>query len=275
MRHSEKESFNQCPLKYRLEHDGLKKIEESSDKNHEIWGSAIHLALKTHYDGGSLEDAKKAFLSIYPENMDEDNLAKNRDSGLAVIEGYVKHYASIDQMWEVLSTEELGSVEFGGESHDLHLDLVARHRQSGEIYLWDHKTTEKSASASYWRSFELSSQLTRYTVYVKEKYGQCSGAIINNIAVKHLKIKNKYGEGPGFVSSFDRQMFNRTPQQIAYWKESEEAWLKVIAFCERENVWPKALGKLCAYCSYYELCMASGDEQIKELLYETKKEVSA
>lgn len=275
MRNSSRESFNNCPRKYKHEQDGLQKIVESSDKNHADWGSAIHLGLKTHYDGGSLEDAKKAFLSLYPENLDETNMAKNKDSGLAVIERYIQHYGSIDSVWEILATEEEGSVEFSGETHDLHVDLIARHRQSCEIYLWDHKTTEKNVNPSYWMGFELSAQLTRYTVYVKEKYGQCSGAIINNIAVKHLKIKNKYGEGPGFVCSFDRQMFNRTPQQIAFWKESEEDWLKLIRFCETENAWPKALGKLCSYCSYYELCMASGDDQIKELMYEIKKEVKA
>lgn len=271
MRHSDREQFNNCPQAYRYRQDGLVKVEESASSNHAGWGSAIHKGLESHYKGAN---AKDAFLADYPENIDEDDLAKNKESGIVVLEAYAKHYATIDQMWEVLSTEELGQVEIGGENHDLHIDLVARHRQSGEIYLWDHKTTEKRASPTYWRSFELSAQLTRYCVFVKEKYGQCSGAIINNISVGHRKRAYK-GEPAGFHFAFERQMFNRTPQQIAFWKESEEGWMKLIGFCEKEQVWPKALGKLCAWCSYYELCLASGDEQIKELMYETKKEVKA
>ena len=270
MRYSEKESFNNCPYKYKLQQEGLTKQIEGSDAHDKNWGAAIHAGLQAHYLNKPWEEIERAFIAEYPENLSEEDMAKTRESGLECLKRYRQHFVQQDQNWEVLGTEEVGSVSIGGEDHDLHIDLVARNKQSGDIYLWDHKTTAKSASPTYWRGFELSGQLTRYCVYVLEKYGNCAGAIINNISVKHLKIKNKYGEGPGLVVSFERQLFNRSPQQIAFWRESDEQWMKQIQFSEATNNWPRALGKLCAWCEYYELCLASGDEQIKELLYQIK-----
>lgn len=273
MRYSEKEAFNNCPYKYKLQQDGLTKQVEGSDAHDKNWGQGIHAGLKAHYDGKGWEEIRAEFLREYPESLNSDDLSKTSESGIECLDRYRRYYVGQDTNWEVLGTEEEGSVSIGGEDHDLHIDLVARNKQSGDIYLWDHKTTAKSASPTYWKGFELSGQLTRYCVYVKEKYGSCAGAIINNISVKHLKIKNKYGEGPGFVVNFERQLFNRSPQQVAFWRESDEAWMKQIQFSKENNCWPRALGKLCAWCEYYELCLASGDEQIKELLYQIKEKV--
>ena len=271
MRYSEKESYNSCPYKHKLQSDGLAKLQEGSDAHDKNWGSGIHSGLQAHYLGKGWAAIEESFLREYPVNLDESDQAKTIESGKECLRRYVEFYKGQDSNWEVLSTEEAGKVEIGGEEHDLHIDLVARNKQSGDIYLWDHKTSGKPASPTYWRGFELSGQLTRYCVYVKEKYGNCAGAIINNIAIKHLKIKNKYGEGPGLVVNFERQIFNRTPQQIAFWRESDEQWMKQIEFSRSTNNWPRALNKLCAWCSYYELCLASGDEQIKELLYQIKE----
>ena len=270
MRYSEKEAFNNCPYKYKLQQERLTKQVEGSDAHDKNWGAAIHAGLQAHYNVQGWEEIKSRFLSEYPSNLSEEDLSKTVESGLECLQKYIKFYQDQDKNWEVISTEEEGKLSIGGEDHDLHIDLVARNRQSGDIYLWDHKTTAKSAGPSYWRGFELSGQLTRYCVYVLEKYGNCAGAIINNISVKHLKIKNKYGEGPGLVVNFERQLFNRSPQQIKFWRESDESWMKLIGMCKENDLWPKALNKLCSWCEYYELCLASGDEQIKELLYETK-----
>lgn len=270
MRYSEKEAYNSCPYKYKLQHDGLTKQVEGTDAHDKNWGQGIHAGLKAHYDGKGWEEVKAEFLREYPQGLDETDQAKTPETGIECLNRYRGHYASQDTNWEVLSTEEEGTLSIGGEDHDLHIDLVARNKQSGDIYLWDHKTTGKTASPTYWRGFELSGQLTRYCVYVKEKYGSCAGAIINNIAVGYRSRMYK-GEPAGFWCKFERQLFNRSPQQIAFWRESDEQWLKQIEFSKRENVWPRALNKLCAWCEYYELCMASGDEQIRDLLYTIKQ----
>lgn len=270
VRYSEKEAFNSCPWKYKLQQDGLNKIVEGSDAHDKNWGAGIHAGLQAHYKAEGWEAVCTAFLSGYPTNLNESDLSKTTDSGLECLRQYIAYYQAQDKNWEVLSTEEAGVVSIGGEDHDLHIDLVARNKQSGDIYLWDHKTTGKTASPTYWRGFELSGQLTRYCVYVQEKYGSCAGAIINNIAVGHRQRMYK-GEPAGFWCKFERQLFNRSPQQIKFWRESDEQWMALIKHCEATGIWPKALNKLCSWCSYFELCLASGDDQIKELLYEIKQ----
>ena len=269
MRYSEKEAFNSCPYKYKLQQDGLKKQVEGSDAHDKNWGAAIHNGLMLHYKGMDWNKVEIGFKELYPANLVEDDQAKTVESGIECLRRYIEYYKQQDQNWEVLGTEEEGSISIGGEDHDLHIDLVARNKQSGDIYLWDHKTTGKTASPTYWRGFELSGQLTRYCVYVIEKYGSCAGAIINNIAVGHRQRAYK-GEPAGYWCKFERQLFNRSPQQVRFWRESDEMWMKQIAFSKETDCWPRALNKMCAWCEYYELCLASADEQIKELLYETK-----
>lgn len=273
MRYSEKECFNSCPQKYKLTYlDKLGVREDEKSKHHLLWGQGIHSGLEAHYLGKKWDEIEAAFISQYPVDLDAEDLAKTSKNGLEVLRQYIEFYKDQDQMWEVVETEQVGSIELGGEDHDLHIDLVARHRQSGELYFWDHKTSGKEPSATYWKSYELSGQVTRYTSYLQEQYRECSGCWINGIFVKWLKIKNKYGEGPGLVVKFQRQMFNRTPQQVAYWKASDEGWMKLIAECGRTGNWPLALNTLCGWCEFYELCLASGDEQVKQMLYEAKED---
>lgn len=272
MRYSDKEAFNGCPKRYELSRVlGLSRVSDGASEHHLRWGQAIHAALEAHYKGHTVEQVKAAFLAVYPTNLDEKDNAKTVENGLAVLEQYVAYYKGQDTVWEVLATEHEGAIEIGEEDHGLHIDLVARHKQTGEVYFWDHKTSGKEPGVTYWKGYELSGQVTRYAVYVKEKYGSCAGCYINNVAVKFLLRKNKYGEGPGLVVRFERQLFNRTPQQIDYWRRSDEDWMKMIEFCKVNNVWPKALNTLCSWCEFYDLCLASGDEQIKELLYGNKE----
>lgn len=267
MRYSEKEAFNSCPLKYKWTQEGLKKEKEDRSVHHLKWGQAIHAGLEAYYKGLPFPAVEKAFMDVYPIQLDQADTAKTVENGVEVLKQYVKHYGAMDQGWEVLATELEGLVGIGDEEHGLHIDLVGRLKQTGEIYFWDHKTSGKEPGVTYWKSFEISGQITRYTVYVQEKFGECAGCFINNIALKFLLRKNKYGEGPGLVVRFERQLFNRTPQQVEYWRRSDEDWMRVMEFCAKENVWPKALNTLCSYCEFYALCLASGDSQIKDLMY--------
>ncbi|MBU2052536.1 PD-(D/E)XK nuclease family protein [Patescibacteria group bacterium] len=272
MRYSEAQAFNTCPGKYKFQMDGLKKEIEGSESNARVWGQAIHKGLEANYKGLPYPDVEAAFKSVYTSNLDPEDLARTKDSGLEVLRRYVTFYASQDELWEVMATEFEDEITIGDEEHGLHIDLIARNKQSQEIYFWDHKTSGKEPGITFWKPFELSGQISRYTAHIQNKFGSCAGCYINAIAVKHLLRKNKYGEGPGLVVKFERQLFNRTPQQIAYWRQSDEAWMKMMEFSKRENVWPLALGSICGWCEYYDLCLASNDDQIRELLYKPQQD---
>lgn len=270
MRYSEKESYNGCPLRYKLTHDGLKKAKDGKESCALKFGQAVHAGLEAHYKGLAWDAIEGAFKKEYAVALDDSDLARTPENGLELLRRYIAFYKTQDDVWEVIDTEHEGTIDVADEDHGLHIDLIAKHRQTGEIYFWDHKTTAKSPSPTYWKTYELSGQVSRYTDYIIQKYGSCGGCYINNIALGFRK-KKWMGEPAGLWIKFERQLFNRTPQQLAYWRESDEAWMKQIEFSKANNVWGKALNGLCAWCEFYDLCLASGDEQIKELLYKNNE----
>lgn len=299
MRYSEKEAFNHCPFKWSLQQEGLVKREDGGDANDKQFGAGIHRGLEFHYQGKPWSDVEKGFLSEFPALLKANEKVKTPENGLACLKGYIEYYREQDKNWEVIATEEVGTVEIAGENHDLHIDLIARNKQSGDIYFWDHKTSARMPS---WKTYEISDQITRYTDYVVSKYGHCAGCVINHIQVDFIdpkgdqKKSNTYLESmknpmsfyqfanksystyhkkdmtivSGFCAKFERQIFNRSKAQIEFWRESDEQWLQLMSFCKTHSLFPKALGKLCGWCEFYELCLASNDPQIRELLYEIK-----
>ena len=270
MRHSERECLNACPERYRLTYiEGIKKQEWDASVHHLNHGHAMHKALETHYKGGSWEEVKAAFLGEYPVSLDPEDKAKTPANSIEALRQYIEYYAIQDAGWEVIECEEERQVEIDGAEHDLHIDLIARNKQSGGIYFWDHKMTGRAPSGTTWKGYELSAQITRYTEYIAQKYEHCEGALINNINFGFRERKWK-GEPAGFWCRFERHVFNRTPSRIEYWKDSERAWMATLSFYKSLDVWPKALNKMCAYCEFYELCLSSGDEEVKRALYEVK-----
>lgn len=274
MRHSQRSRFNNCPYAYSLEQQGLRKAEEGAESNDRSWGAAMHGALQFHYDKKPLDACVEEFERLYPEDMDPSNLAKTKENGRGILKLYTEYCVEMDKEWEVLGTEVEDDVEIENETgqlgHQLHIDLVARHRQSGSVYFWDHKFTEKALGRSFWHKYELDAQMTRYTEYIIQKYGSCGGCIVNAISARFLKRKNKYEEGPGLVVDMDRHIFNRTPDQIEFWKESERDWMRMMEFSKKESCYPRLLGTLCSWCEYWDLCIASADESVKEILYEIR-----
>lgn len=270
MRYSEIASFNNCPQQYKWRKDGLRKQDDTHESNDRIWGQAVHKGLESHYQGKDWNAVKASFLSLYPSDLKEDDRAKSVESGLKTLEAYITYYADQDKQWKVLGTEVEDTVQIGDEDHGLHVDLVAMHIPSQSIYGWDHKTTGKQLNFTYWKKYELDAQVTRYTEFITQRYGGCAGFVINGIAVGH-RLRAYKGEPAGFWQKFERQVFNRTREQIEFWKDSDQKWMRIMEWCEKENVWPKNLGSLCSWCEFNALCLASGDEQIRELMYCTNK----
>ena len=269
MRHSQRACFNNCPFKHSLEQQGLRKIELTQKAEDRNFGIAGHAALKVFYDSGSLDAALKEFKVQYPFKKDYKSKAKGFVSGLSMLKGYASYWSVADKNWEILATELADEVIFNEEAHSLHIDLIAKNRQTGEIWPWDHKITEKYLGKGFFKSYELDSQVTRYTHWVKERYGSCGGFIINGIQVGHRQRAYK-GEPAGYYQKFERQPFDRSKDQIDYWMRSEKDWQRVIDFCFENDIWPRHLGSLCGWCDFYELCLSSNDPHTKASLYTTE-----
>jgi len=266
VRWSEISNFNSCPFKYKLQKEGWSKQEEGEESAAKVFGQAIHKALERHYQGSAtLAEVQGAFLAHYPKALSE-KLEYSLDSGLNILRCYLEEYKDKDKDWRILATELKGAVQTLTGDHELHIDAVAEHIPSQSIYLIDHKTSLKAFSPYYWKKYELDSQLSRYTKFVKDEYGSCAGAVINGISFGHRLRKYK-DEPAGYWVKFERQIFNRTEQQLQSWMESDEQWEKMIRYAEAENCYPKALGSLCGWCEFYPYCLSGCEEGLLQALY--------
>jgi hypothetical protein len=266
MRWSAISTFNSCPFKSKLQDEGWVKQEDGEESVAKVFGQAIHKALEEHYKGSAA--IAEAFQSVMPNDMSEKK-EYSTESGLKVLEAYLDWYKEKDADWRVIATELSGKVETLTGNHELHIDLVAEHIPSSSLYFWDHKTTTKAFSPFYWKKFEIDSQLSRYTKFVKDEFGSCAGAIINGISFGYRS--RKYKEEPaGYWSKFERQIFNRTDEQLKMWMESDAQWERLMQFSAENGCYPKAFGSLCGYCQFYPFCLSGCDEGLLQALYQQK-----
>ena len=267
MRWSSISNFNSCPKKYNLQRQGWHKQEDGEETTDLRFGQALHSALECHYKGGSPDDTIKTFTDSYQECTEKKE--KSVESGVETLRNYIEFYKEQDKDWRVIGTEVKDEVETLTGNHELHIDLVAEHLPSGSIYFWDHKTTSKAFSPMYWRKFEIDSQMSRYTKYVQDKFGSCAGCVINGISVGYRSRMYK-GEPAGYWQKFERQIFNRSQDILNMWLESDKQWEKLMAYADKEQCYPSALGSLCAWCAFYPYCLAGEDKMLLESLYEQK-----
>jgi len=262
-------NFNSCPKKYNLQRQGWHKTDDGEETTDLRFGQAIHSALEAHYKGATEADVLKLFKETYQECTEKKE--KSVESGLDCLKNYIAFYAEQDKDWRVIGTELKGEIETLTGNHELHIDLVAEHLPSGSIYFWDHKTSSKSFSPMYWKKFEFSSQMLRYTKFVEDKFGSCAGCLINGIAVGHRSRMYK-GEPAGYWQKFERQIFNYSKNLIQMWLKSDEKWEKMIKWAEENDCFPSHLGSLCGWCEFYPYCMAGEDQMLLESLYQQKTE---
>ena len=132
MRHSERSCFNTCPYKYHLERKGLRRTELSDKAEDRTFGQAIHAGLKAHYDGLGWEAVCKAYSDLYPSDKEYKSKAKDYDGGIECLRNYIEYWSEQDEKWDVVGTEIEGQVKIGDEDHELHIDLLAKNKQTGE-----------------------------------------------------------------------------------------------------------------------------------------------
>lgn len=274
--HSELQKYKDCPLAYRYDYIlRLQKIEDGQSEHHIRYGSAMHVALAHLYRGGTVQEAKKLFLENYPNQLDPEDNAKTQNNGITIIEKYAETKLSEDlSKWKILSIEQKEEFLYSGPFVVV-LDMVAENKDYGGIYGFDHKIVGgKKATLSYdfWTQFNPNGQITKYTSFIKERFGDCSGFYINAIGVGFRKRAYK-GEPAGFWYRFERQMFNRNNSQIELDKKNTAYWIERIKE-DRERGFFGANDGNCKYCHYRTICESGwtweDDEVLIKIQYEQK-----
>lgn len=263
---SQVQAFKTCPEKYHLQYRyekneqgiwlGLAKPDSTKDDHHLDFGTAVHAGLKVFYLKGGWNDIKAAFEREYPAQLDFSDKAKTPENGLLLLQRYIKRYADQDRHWEVVDVEVAQEFElYPGVFFTVKMDLVIR--QQGCLYFLDHKTAKMDGAidAGYWVQFEPNSAITGYTAFCMQKYGECSGGIINALGLgfrtkpelfdlddpmksweiydkQELKFSKYHGKdmmyASGFKSDFQRNIFSRNEAQVAAWREDTLRWIDKI-----------------------------------------------
>lgn len=296
---SQLQQFKNCHESYRLKYqEELRKIDSDEDEHDKEYGTAIHKGLEIIYRGGSLKEAQDGFAKEYPLQLNMEDKAKTIDNGLLLLEQYLKHWQAEDKTIEVLQNEKTDTFEIApGIPFIVKVDLVVK--KQGCIYAMDHKTTKKSFGWDYWGQYEPNSQVTAQTAYVKERFGECSGVIINALSLgwvdknklftlsqeadarQYSILEKKYSKyhgedmwyASGFHCEFQRQLFNRNQDQVTAWKWDTQEWIGKVEEIKKkystfsQSVWPKNEGQ-CRFCSYKPVCVSCADPQIIEQLFE-------
>lgn len=263
---SKLQQFKNCPESYRLKYIlGLEKIEEGEEEHDRNFGSAIHTALESYYKGEG--NYKEKFKEAYPTQLNETDLAKTQENGLILLDKYIEHYKVEDKNWTIKAVEVKDTFQIAPDlEFQVKIDLIVE--QQGCIYFVDHKTTGKTFNWNYWEQYDPSSQVTAYTAYCVDKFGKCSGGIINALQLGFRQRAYK-GEEAGFHCAFQRQLFNRNQQQIDAWKKDTIEWITLINDSAKKD---KNISLLknegqCRFCSYKPICISVNDDQVIEQLF--------
>lgn len=263
--HSATSTFNNCPWKHRLQQLGYKAQVADERSNDRLWGIALHAGLRKLYKSNG-QTPEQAFTQAYPETLDPSDITRTVSSGLIVLKAYAERYAKDLEEWEVLEAE-FDNPEDEREAHGhLVIDLVMKHRASGSVYFWDHKVKRKWDGSG--KQYELDAQLSRYASYVKERWGDCAGALVN-VIVPHYRERKWKDRPAGWDIQFDRKLYSRTTDQIEAWRRSQWEWECMMMSCDQMGKWPHHYGSLCSYCEFYDGCYAqsqgSGMEMFEAL----------
>lgn len=280
-------TFHLCPQKYQWRYELHLVPLGGSVINAAAFGTAIHAALATLFNGTSSDMVTcpcpdlegcgicqgnqipryfMEFLIWYPWDPDGENDVRTRTNGLKLLRIYLEKYRQ--QGFEVVdgSVERTIAIEMGEFTYMLRLDLVTKDRSTGEHMPVDHKTT-RFFSDLYTQPYALSIQLAGQAVGTELITGQP----VDTAMIDMLRTTSKIDD-----DSFKRPIITITPETKQRWKsEVEDVW-ELIKRNREVDFWPRHAPFSCsAYntlCPYFALC-TSGPEQQKLLMETAYKEV--
>tara|TARA_Y100000310_G_scaffold341811_1_gene442254 strand:+ start:8652 stop:9494 length:843 start_codon:yes stop_codon:yes gene_type:complete len=266
--YSQLSTFINCPQKYYLKYVlCLQKRAIDLRDVDKLFGQCTHTGLERYYKRES-NDKVIASFDEFKDVPDEQH--KTKQNGVDLLTEYIQHYESQDKDMQVLDTEIVGKFKIGDIDYLVKLDTIVK--LNDNIYSLEHKTT-KNIAYNYFDRFNLSMQLSGQSEFIRQKHGQCSGILLNVLQSGYRKRAYK-GESAGFHCKFQREIINRTPEQLDDFKDNVSLWCRKLNYALSDKSWGKNESACHAFrgCQYKELCLTSKgislDEQIKDTFYD-------
>jgi putative RecB family exonuclease len=253
-------TFEQCPLKFKLKY--IDKIKIPTKSVETLLGFAVHSVLEYLHNEvktgriPSVDEIITIYNDTWQENYDETVVVivkKNStkedyfNKGIKFIMSYyTKNYPFVDNTIETekeifIELEE--KIKIKG-----FIDRLVYNKEKDEYEIHDYKT---SNSMPYQEQIDNDKQLALYSIAIKELFGQDKEVyLIWHYLAHNVKIYSK-----------------RTNEQL---EELKKDILKQIKEIEQTNEFPPKISRLCDWCEYKSICPALKKKEEYESMF--KKE---
>lgn len=183
--------------------------------NHLTFGSAWHEAVEhlllNDYSKDSLVQASLLFLNRYRQDFgsetDEMFAPKDPKNALVTLSNYSQRFFRDTKEYEILFTE-IGGQVYIAPNHPMSfkMDVIVRNRETGQISLWDHKTSQRRMG-NWQESYSMDTQMHLYLHALYCMYG------VKEDKVKGAKIRCTffYKSKP---SEFEETLIEKSPDQM-------------------------------------------------------------
>jgi hypothetical protein len=214
-------------------------------------GTVIHQALAHHYTVmGRLPGWEELFS---PEEAIDQGAGPELSAQAHVIwSQYTRAFpATADaQDWEVLAVEQMMIVDLDGIPYGQRADLVARHRATGRVYAWDHKTTGGPGGEKGVEKFALSGQILGLDYLTHRIYGPEAG---NGVFINLIRTR----PSATAIDRFTRQRAPAAPNALARFEDTvRHARRRLVVLQDVPPAeWPMTVDPwVCGSCDYADRC---------------------
>jgi hypothetical protein len=225
--HSSIAAFKSCRRKYQYRYiDG---IEQKDRPIYFDFGTAVHLALASHYRGAGAQDViaevEKYFADNAPTQDESERLQKwieAREMILAMYRNYAAKYPK--EPFKVLEIEKEFSNPLSNENHLAgKIDMIV---EENGLWVVEHKSA-KSIDGNYKKKLTLDPQSLLYLTAAETIYGKPFNGVIYNVLAKSIPDKPAMLKKGGLSRAKNQ---NTTPE--LYREAIEENGLKESDYAE-------------------------------------------
>lgn len=258
--HNQLSTWDRCHYSWYLNY--VEKWVTTETKSYFVEGTVGHDLLMAYYKNLPLTDHDSC-VKIVKQRVGEYRMAAGQEpeklsivSNIArVVKGYLEDFArDEDTKWDFLDAEKHFSVllktpkgrEFFLEGY---IDILAREKASGRLYIWDHKFVGQTSSFWTENMLLMDSQTPTYEASLYFQNIPIYGSIINQL--------NKYEfKKPAMPD----QLYRRKPilhseNELKFRMLELGRTVDEIEDCKESGIFRRSISKECSGCFYMDPCL--------------------
>jgi len=286
---SERNTYKECIRKWHYNYELKRSKLQTSEPLY--MGSAIGIGLDAIWEGD--KDYLKPFEDYLDKNGESHKKLRLYYMGRAMLMGYIAAW-DLDEFGLIATERKVVAHICEGIENPGMVDKFVRHKDTGQLYQLDHKTTTaniEDPTSDYWSDLMIDNQPTGYKVALEQETGEDVG-IMYDVIKKHSATKpkmkkkiskrksetvdeyeirkadvtesweefgerllNDYLDNPG--TYYRRQIIARTSSDVEEWRSEFQADAIALAATRAGGVFtksPKTCTKWGSRCAYYNVC---------------------